>query len=164
MQFIFPLPPAGTLGPSAIGKKLKIFRLWICFGPFRLPPRPYGGNRKATDVMTCPHIDKPGIGFQVVYPVWIGAGRIGGNKIMLPPRAFPLPTPLFSLVLIGSRYLFLLRINRNYRVFALSVARLMCRNCTSRSGWYAPPLLAFRFLCFRYPGPLSVLLTLSGLA
>jgi hypothetical protein len=66
------------------------------------------------------HIDKGGIGFQIVYAIWIGAGYIGRNKIMIGHcGAFSLPMPLFFPVFIGSQHLFFLGVNRDYRVFAL---------------------------------------------
>jgi hypothetical protein len=113
-------------------------------------------------------IGKSTFGLQIVYAVRIGAGRVGRNKIMIRHRrAFLLLVPLFSPVLIDSQYLFLLDIDRNYRIFALE--------CFFRQPLYVlklrvpvrvvdiPLLLTFRLPCIRYPGRLSVLLSGSGL-
>jgi hypothetical protein len=94
MQLIFPLPSPGTVGTSAVSKEQYIFRVRICNAAFRLPLGAYGGDGKTAGIMVGSHVDKSGIGFQIVYTVRVGTGRAGGNKVMVGHRgAFLLLVP-----------------------------------------------------------------------
>jgi hypothetical protein len=71
-----------------------------------------GGSGKAASVMVSSHINRSGIGFQIVYAIRIDAGCAGRDKIMIYYRGtFSLPVPLFPPVFIGSQDLFFLDIN-----------------------------------------------------